>query len=55
MPLKKGSSKEEVKAAYLKLVSIHHPDKFTDAKQKKEAEEKIKEINLAYQELKKLL
>lgn len=53
--VKKGSTKEEVKAAYLKLVSIHHPDKFTDAKQKKDAEEKIKEINLAYQELKKIL
>ena len=41
---------EEIRKAYLELVKKHHPDLATDDK-KKEAEEKTKEINIAYEEL----
>ncbi len=41
-----------MKKRYLKLAAANHPDKFSDPKEKSRAEERIKEINLAYQELK---
>ena len=47
-----GASKEQVKQAYRKLVKIWHPDRCSDPQQKLEAEEKIKEINVAYNQLK---
>ncbi|MBE9036911.1 J domain-containing protein [aff. Roholtiella sp. LEGE 12411] len=50
--LKPGASPEQVKRAYRKLVKIWHPDRFFDQKQKQEAEEKIKQINVAYNKLK---
>lgn len=43
----KGSSLDEVKKAYRKLVMKHHPDRVSVDK-KKEAEEKFKEISEAY-------
>ncbi|MBE9049309.1 DnaJ domain-containing protein [Nostocales cyanobacterium LEGE 11386] len=50
--LKPGASQEQVKQAYRKLVKIWHPDRFADPSQKQAAEEKIKEINVAYNKLK---
>ncbi len=50
--LKPGASQVELKRAYRKLVKIWHPDRFFDQNQKLEAEEKIKQINAAYNKLK---
>ncbi|MBW4616006.1 MAG: DnaJ domain-containing protein [Desmonostoc vinosum HA7617-LM4] len=50
--LKPGASSAEVKRAYRKLVKIWHPDRFFDEQQKREAEEKIKTINIAYNQIK---
>lgn len=47
--LKKGAQAAEIKAAYRKLALKWHPDRNAD--KKKEAEEKFKEINEAYQVL----
>ena len=43
----KGASVEEIKKAYRALAMKHHPDR-VEASQKKEAEEKFKEISEAY-------
>ncbi|MBN2694220.1 TerB family tellurite resistance protein [bacterium] len=48
------ATKKEIREAYLKLVEKWHPDKYPDEKQRAKAEEKIKVINQAYQELKNL-
>ncbi len=45
--LSKGVSVEEIKKAYRQLVMKHHPDRVPEG-QKKEAEEKFKEISEAY-------
>ncbi len=50
--LEPGASPAQVKRAYRKLVKIWHPDRFLEPKQKQEAEEKIKSINVAYNQLK---
>jgi curved DNA-binding protein CbpA len=50
--LKAGASQIEVKQAYRKLVKLWHPDRFFDQQEKQKAEEKIKEINEAYNQLK---
>ncbi|MBE9197870.1 MULTISPECIES: J domain-containing protein [unclassified Nodularia (in: cyanobacteria)] len=47
-----GASQAQVKQAYRKLVKIWHPDRFSDSQQKQEAEAKIKDINVAYNQLK---
>lgn len=49
----KGSSETEIKKAYRKAAMKYHPDKYTNASEteKKEAEEKFKEVNEAYQVL----
>ncbi|MGB0405092.1 MAG: molecular chaperone DnaJ [Fusobacterium sp.] len=49
----KNASDSEIKKAYRKLAMKYHPDKFSNAseKEKKEAENKFKEINEAYQVL----
>jgi curved DNA-binding protein CbpA len=47
-----SASPAQIKQAYRKLVKIWHPDRFTEQKQKQEAEEKIKKINVAYNKLK---
>ncbi|MGH8000619.1 MAG: J domain-containing protein [Brasilonema sp.] len=53
--LKPGASPREVKQAYRKLVKIWHPDRFSHPQKKQEAEEKIKQINQAYNKLKSYL
>ena len=48
-----GASPEEIKTAYRTLVKRYHPDKYPDAVMKARAEERIKEINEAYDMLTK--
>ena len=46
--LQKGASENDIKRAYKRLASKHHPDKNQGSK---DAEEKFKEINAAYEVL----
>ncbi|MBQ9375239.1 MAG: J domain-containing protein [Ruminococcus sp.] len=46
-----NATEEEVKAAYKELVKKYHPDQFEDSPLKAEAEEKMSEINNAYDEI----
>jgi len=48
-----GASQDEIRAAYLALVKKYHPDKYSDNPLKELANEKLKEINHAYEELTK--
>ena len=52
--VKDGASQEEIKKAYRQLAKEHHPDKFVNASDsdKKYHENKMKEINEAYENLK---
>ena len=48
----KGATKDEIKKAYRDLVKQHHPDKFANNPREKEYHEnKLKEINEAYEKL----
>ncbi len=51
LEVEKGASEAEIKKAYRKQAMKYHPDKFAGAgeKEKKEAEDKFKEVNEAYQ------
>jgi len=46
-----GASDDEIKKAYRALVKKYHPDQFQDSAMKELAEEKLKEINEAYDTL----
>ena len=47
-----GASRQELKTAYRDLTKVWHPDRFAhDPRLQKKAEEKIKEINEAYDQL----
>ena len=48
-----GASQEEIRAAYLQLVKKYHPDRYTDPDLKRIANEKLVEINEAYELLTK--
>jgi len=51
--LKPGASPEEVTQAYRDLANVWHPDRFVgNPRLQKKAEEKIKEINAAYEYVK---
>jgi preprotein translocase subunit Sec63 len=51
--LKPGASEEEITQAYRDLANVWHPDRFVgNPRLQKKAEEKIKEINLAYEYIK---
>jgi molecular chaperone DnaJ len=43
-----GASAEEIREAYMKLVKKYHPDRYQDSDLKKQAEDKMKQINAAY-------
>jgi len=51
--IKEGASQEEIKAAYREQVKKYHPDKHTDNPLQDLAEEKLQEINEAYEYLTK--
>ncbi|MGL5415160.1 MAG: J domain-containing protein [Clostridium sp.] len=46
--VKEGASQEEIKKAYRALVKKYHPDQFKDTPLKELANEKLREINEAY-------
>ena len=47
-----GASRQELKAAYRDLTKVWHPDRFAhDPRLQQKAEEKLKEINAAYEHL----
>ena len=50
--VKPGASQEEIKSAYRKLVKQYHPDQYGDNPLKNLAEEKLAEINKAYDMIK---
>jgi len=51
--LKPSASQEEVNQAYRDLVNVWHPDRFVgNPRLQKKAEEKVKEINAAYEYIK---
>jgi DnaJ-domain-containing protein 1 len=51
--VKPGASQEEVNQAYRDLVNVWHPDRFVgNPRLQKKAEEKVKEINAAYEYIK---
>ena len=43
-----NASQEEIRAAYMRLVKKYHPDRYQDSHLKKQAEDKMKRINAAY-------
>jgi len=48
--LNQGASKEELEQAYRDLANVWHPDRFTNnPRLQQKAEEKLKEINAAYE------
>lgn len=50
LELSSGATQEEVKRSYRELVKVWHPDRFSsDPKLQKRAQEKLKQINLAYE------
>ena len=49
----KNITKDELKKVYYKLVKKYHPDKFENSSKKENAENKMKEINEAYEYLMK--
>jgi len=52
LELEPGVTLDEVKRSYRELVKVWHPDRFTgDAKLHQKAEEKLKQINRAYEVL----
>ena len=55
LEIRPGSSKEEIRAAYRRLVQQYHPDRVaTLAPEFRElAEQRMKEINAAYEQLKR--
>lgn len=46
-----SAGEDEIKAAYRKLAKKYHPDKYTDSPLADVAEEKMKEVNEAYDEI----
>lgn len=51
--LKEGATQEEIKKAYRELIKKYHPDQYGDNPLKSLAEEKMREINTAYDMLTK--
>jgi len=53
MGLGPEASWQDVTRAFRKLTAEHHPDKFSDPKRKRRAEERFKKITAAYHQLQK--
>lgn len=53
LKVRENATQDEIKRAYRNLVKEHHPDKFTNSPDKAYHEEKLKEINEAYEKLSK--
>lgn len=53
LKVKRGATWEEVKKAHRTLSGEHHPDRVQDEKAKKKAEERFKEVQIAFQALEK--
>lgn len=51
--IKEGTSEEEIKKAYRELVKKYHPDQYQDNPLEKLAEEKLRDVNEAYDYLMK--
>ena len=49
-----SSTDDEIKEAYRALARKYHPDKYTDKDMKELAEEKMKEVNAAYEEIQRM-
>lgn len=49
--VKSDATDDEIKKAYRDLARKYHPDRYTDSDLKAEAEEKMKEVNSAYEEI----
>ena len=50
--LERGASRKEMRDTYRDLVKVWHPDRFSnDGKLRSRAEEKLKEVNAAFQRL----
>ena len=49
-----ASTDDEIKEAYRALARKYHPDKYTDKDMKELAEEKMKEVNAAYEEIQRM-
>jgi curved DNA-binding protein CbpA len=53
LELNPGASQDEAKQAYKDIVNVWHPDRFSgNPRLKEKAEEKIKEVNAAYETMK---
>ena len=53
LEIKEGSSKEEIKKAYREMAKKYHPDQYTNNPLKDLAEDKMRELNEAYDYLMK--
>ena len=51
--IKPGATQEEIKSAYRKLIKQYHPDQYGDNPLRELADEKMREINSAYDQLTK--
>ena len=51
--VQRNASEEEIKTAYRNLVKKYHPDRFQDEAMKTLAEEKMQEINAAFDQIEK--
>ena len=49
LSLSEDATEKEIKERYKFLVLVYHPDRFSNEKLKKKAEEDLKNINQAYQ------
>ncbi len=49
-----NATDDQIKEAYRKLARKYHPDKYTDGDLKDLAEEKMKEVNAAYEEIQQM-
>ena len=49
--IKEGASEEEIRAAYRELVKKYHPDKYQDNPLGELAQEKLQQVNEAYDQI----